>query len=77
MTLEAVIGPQVSLAASSQGRIVLSGTRGSGWTGGDVTVPVRQSGPSEPDTTLCVTVGQSREPVLMLGNGSVAPNPRW
>jgi hypothetical protein len=70
LTLESVIGPQVSLAASSQGRIVLSGARGSGWTGADVTVPVDPGDAGGPGTTLCVTVGQGREPVLMLGSGS-------
>ena len=70
LTLESAIGPRVLVTASSAQRVLASGTRGSGWTGADVTVPVRYGAATVPHTTLCVTLGEGREPILMLGDTS-------
>jgi hypothetical protein len=70
MTLESVVGPHVLVVASSGGRVLASGTRGSGWTGADVTVPVRYTAATPSNMKLCVTLGQGREQILMLGNTS-------
>jgi len=71
LTLESTIGPQVLVAVSSGQRRLASGVRGSGWTGADVTVPMRYGAATTPNTTLCVTLGEGREQVLMLGAASV------
>jgi len=70
VTLESVIGPRLLVSASSGARVLASGARGSGWTGADVTVPLRYDAPSAADATLCVTLGEDRETILMLGETS-------
>jgi hypothetical protein len=47
------IGPRVTVRVLSHGRIVASGERASGWTGGVVTVPVRTLSRSISDAQLC------------------------
>jgi len=70
LTLESVIGPHVLVTVSSGSRVLASGARGSGWTGADVTVPVHSTEASPLGTTLCVTLGEGRESVLMVGDAS-------
>jgi hypothetical protein len=70
LALESVIGPRLLVVDSSGGSVLTSGERSSGWTGADVTVPIRYSAVNVPDTTLCVTLGQDREQTLMLGDSS-------
>lgn len=46
-------GPRVTLAVLAQGHVIAHGERGSGWTGGVVTVPVSQSPTTRSGVTLC------------------------
>jgi hypothetical protein len=46
-------GPRVSVTLLSHGRVIARGERGSGWTGGVVTVPVDPLTPQASDVSLC------------------------
>ena len=68
LSLEAVIAPSVSVQAVSDGRVVARGVRGSGWTGGTVTVPVRPVvRRAVHDVTVCFKLGPTREIVTIEG----------
>jgi hypothetical protein len=49
----ALLGPKVSLLALQSGRVITSGQRSSGWTGGSVTVPVKPLSSTRPAVELC------------------------
>jgi hypothetical protein len=65
--LAAVVGPRVGISVLSHGRLLTSGTRGSGWTARTVTVPVRALSQAASNTTDCVTIARSRLSVGLLG----------
>ncbi len=65
--LEAVIGPPVSVEASSGSHLLTRGTRGPGWTTGSVTIPVRTVTRTVSHVTVCVNVGRPREPIGLHG----------
>ncbi|HSZ05706.1 MAG TPA: hypothetical protein VK778_11000 [Solirubrobacteraceae bacterium] len=65
--LEAVIGPPLTLTARSGSRVLTSGRRGAGWSTASVTIPVRPVSRTSSDVTVCVRVGQTREPVHLAG----------
>ncbi len=68
LSLEAVIAPSVSVQAVSGERVVARGVRGSGWTGGTVTVPVRPVvGRAVHNVTICFKLGPTREIVTIEG----------
>jgi hypothetical protein len=68
LSLEAAIGPSVSVQAVSGGRVVARGVRGSGWSGGTVTVPVRPVVSRAVDgVTVCFKLGPTREIVTIEG----------
>jgi hypothetical protein len=67
LSLEAAIGPRVTLEAFAGGRLITSGTRGSGWTAGSVTIPVRPLPDRVSQVTLCVAIARSRVHVAALG----------
>jgi hypothetical protein len=85
LSLGTALGPRVTVEAIAAGRVLSSGTRGSGWAGGDVTVPVEPVRHAAADVTVCVTLGHSREMLSVLGQRSRrarrAPSttgrPRW
>jgi Predicted membrane protein (DUF2142) len=74
VNLEAVVGPSVTVTVSSpDGRVLARGARGSGWTGGNVTVPLGE--PLERGVsrgTVCFSIGATRERVMLLGQPSPA-----
>jgi hypothetical protein len=72
--LEAVVGPPLTLTARSGSRVLTSGARGAGWSTGSVTIPVRPLARTRSDVTVCVGVGQAREPVRVRG---IAGPPRY
>jgi len=65
--LEAVIGPPVSVEALAGGQLLTRGARGSGWTAGSVTIPVRRVTRTVSPVTVCVNVGKPREPIALQG----------
>jgi hypothetical protein len=62
-----VVGPSVTVSASEGGRVLSEGTRGSGWTGAAVTVPVAPLAHAARDATLCLSIGPTREVLTMIG----------
>jgi predicted membrane protein DUF2142 len=67
LSLEAAIGPRVTLEAFAGGRLITSGRRGAGWTGGSVTVPVRPLPYRVAHVELCVAIARSRVHVATVG----------
>ena len=51
----AFLGPRVELTISAQGRLIAHGERGSGWTGGVVTIPVNWLSTARSGLDLCFT----------------------
>ncbi|HTD07938.1 MAG TPA: hypothetical protein VK680_03515 [Solirubrobacteraceae bacterium] len=51
----AFLGPRVTLTVSARGRLVARGERGSGWTGGVVTIPVKRLSTVRSGLDLCFT----------------------
>jgi hypothetical protein len=51
----AFLGPRVELTVSARGRVVARGERGSGWTGGAVTIPVNRLPTVRSGLDLCFT----------------------
>jgi hypothetical protein len=52
----AFLGPKVTLSLSTHGHVIVHGERGSGWTGGVVTVPVNRLATAVSDVELCFTL---------------------
>lgn len=50
---DALLGPRVTLVVLADGHVVTRGERGSGWTGGAVTIPVRARSKTLSDVDLC------------------------
>ncbi len=73
LDLEAVVGPSVTVAVLSNGRMSSRGTLGSGWTGANVTVPVARIPRAIRGATVCASVGQTREIVTLIGQMSRGP----
>ncbi len=67
IALEAAVGPSVRLAVFSSGRQLTHGARGSGWTGGSVTVPVAPLARPVAHATVCFSVPYSRVHLAILG----------
>jgi hypothetical protein len=67
LELEAPIGPRVEVTVRSGGRILASGTHGSGWIGGEVTVPIGRIRRTIGPVQVCFSIAPTREQVLMVG----------
>jgi Predicted membrane protein (DUF2142) len=70
--LDTVIGPKVTATVFSGSRLLTSGTRGSGWTAGSVTVAVRRVDHAASHVTLCLTIARSPGDFIMLGTDTDA-----
>jgi hypothetical protein len=66
-SLYALTGPPLEVRALHDGRTVRVGTRGSGWTGASVTIPVAEITRSVSPVTLCLAATTAAEPMLILG----------
>jgi hypothetical protein len=56
MQMFASAGPRVTVEVLAHGHIIAHGERGSGWTGGSVTVPVSHLATASAGVTLCFTL---------------------
>jgi hypothetical protein len=72
LSLQATIGPRITVEALAGGAALTHGTRGSGWTAGAVTVPVSAPEHSVEDATICYTLGPTRGPVEAYGEEAPA-----
>jgi hypothetical protein len=70
LSFEAAVGPSVTVTALSGTRVLTRGTRASGWTGAQVTVPVVRVPRTTSHVTVCFGLGQSREVVHIFGRPS-------
>ena len=70
MSLEALIGPPVSLTASVDARVLTRGQHGAGWSSGSVTVPVAPLRRTYSRVTICATIAEPREPIELDGVAS-------
>jgi hypothetical protein len=67
LTLEAVVGPRVSVTELSGTHIVARGVTGAGWTGAAVTVPLRPVARTASRVWVCFRLGSTDEPITMTG----------
>ncbi len=70
--LDAAAGPHVNVVVSSGGRAITDGSRGSNWTGGSVTVPVKPLSRAVKVVTVCVSFHLHDETVLTQGSTTPA-----
>jgi hypothetical protein len=68
LTLVTAAGPRVSVTALSGGRVLTSGTVGSGWTSGAVTIPVRPVPRAVAGVRICFDLGPPVEAVAVGGS---------
>jgi len=66
--LDAAAGPHVDVVVFSGGRAITNGSRGSNWTGGSVTVPVKPLSRAVNGVTVCVSFHLRDETVLTQGS---------
>jgi Predicted membrane protein (DUF2142) len=71
--LQAGAGPSVTVSVQSGERVLTRGARGSGWTGGDVTVPVEAVRGATRDVRVCYTLGPIRGHVTIFGQQVGSP----
>jgi hypothetical protein len=71
LSLQATIGPRVTVEVLAGEEVLTRGTRGAGWTAGAVTVPVSSPLRAGADTTICFTLGPARGPISAYGG--IAP----
>jgi hypothetical protein len=67
LSLNAHVGPAMTATVSAGGHVLASGTRGSGWAGARVTIPVTRVAHAVRDATVCATIDQTRETVTLIG----------
>jgi hypothetical protein len=70
--LDAAYGPRVKVTVSAGGRPATSGARGSGWTGGSVTVPLRTLPRALSSAVLCVSFALRDETIIVQGSRAPA-----
>lgn len=66
--LHAAAGPRVSVVVTSHGHVLTSGSRGSIWVGGSVTIPVKHVSHAVADVTVCVSFQLHDETVIVQGS---------
>lgn len=64
----AFLGPRVTVSVLAHGHVIAHGERGSGWTGGVVTVPVNRLSTARSGVELCFTLfGNGNESIQLVG----------
>jgi hypothetical protein len=61
------VGPRVDFRASAGGRTIASGSKEAGWSGYDVTIPVRRVGRTIAGATVCFATGSDDEAISFEG----------
>ncbi len=70
LSLSAFTGPRVRVLVSVDGHPVTGGIRGSGWTGREVTVPVKPLLRAVPEATVCASFRVHDESVTVFGTAA-------
>jgi hypothetical protein len=73
LILVAIVGPRVDLSVESPSGSVVSGSTGSGWTAGAVTVPVKPLPHPITAARVCFRLGRSVEAVAVGGSAAAPP----
>lgn len=73
LSLEATIGPSVTVEAFSGARLLTQGRRGAGWIGDSVTVPVTQVDHAASNVRICFALGPTRQRIALVGVRTAAP----
>jgi hypothetical protein len=68
--LDAAAGPRVNVVVSSRGHTIASGSRGSIWIGGSVTVPVKPLARAVDDVTVCAAFRLHDETIVVQGSST-------
>lgn len=68
LTLTAEVGPRVSVKALAGNHVLTSGALGEGWTGGSVTVPVKEVTRAASNVQICFKLDPSKENVGLVGS---------
>jgi hypothetical protein len=71
-TMVSVVGPRVTVTASSDSHLLTGGVASSGWTSGAVTVPVKPVPRAVSGVRLCFKLGKSAENVELGGSRTSA-----
>ncbi len=71
-TLQAAVGPKVGVFVLSGGHVLTHGVTSSGWTAGNVTVPVKAFAHPHSNVSICFLLGPSAEHVLVGGSTTSA-----
>lgn len=72
LTLTAEVGPPTRVYATSGGRPLTSGSVGSGWTGGSVSIPVKRVAARVSGARVCFALDASKETVGIVGSPTAA-----
>lgn len=75
-SIYAAWGPSLAVTAYSHGRLVTSGTRGSGWIGVGPTVSISPVRRSVSNAEICIRMGDTGEDVGLAGNPHFTPHAR-
>jgi hypothetical protein len=67
LSLWSFYGPPVHLTVYGGSRVLTAGSRGTGWIGDSVTVPVRSLARTSSSTKVCFSLQPNTEPILILG----------
>jgi hypothetical protein len=67
LSLVAIIGSRVSVRALANGKLLTEGSRGAGWTGSEVTVPVRPLARGFSHVTICFGLSELNGEVEVRG----------
>jgi hypothetical protein len=73
LRVDAFLGPRVTLAAFAHGRVISHGERGSGWTGGAVTIPVNPLPTATAGVDLCFMIFLNDDETAELVGEPTAP----
>ncbi len=67
LTLAGEIGPAVAVTVKSAGHTIARGSRGDGWTGASVTIPISRVSHTTPDAVLCFALGRPLGDIEIFG----------
>jgi hypothetical protein len=71
LTLAGEIGPAVAVAVKSGGHTLARGSRGDGWTGASVTIPISPVSHTTPGAVICFALGRPLGDIEIFGEHTV------
>jgi hypothetical protein len=74
LTLAGEIGPAIAVTIRSGGHTIAHGSRGDGWTGASVTVPISHVAHTTPGTEICFALGHPLGDIEIFGEHTSGAN---